>query len=157
MEKGSNTNSSILWEIEKILLSLKSLNKLPKFLLMENVIAITYKTNKGQLEKFKKFLKSLNYTSYEFILNALDHNIPQNRKRFFLLSILNKNDNYSLIVKKRPLTTKPKDFINIEELEKTNRDNLYLENIKKQISNITKRERERESLSKNLQKFKCLS
>lgn len=40
MKKGSGTRSGLLWEIERILLGLKSLNRLPEYLLLENVKTI---------------------------------------------------------------------------------------------------------------------
>lgn len=36
MEKGSGTRSSLLWEVERILLELKERNELPQVLVMEN-------------------------------------------------------------------------------------------------------------------------
>jgi len=40
MKKGSGTRSGLLWEIERILKDLNKENRLPKYLLMENVKAI---------------------------------------------------------------------------------------------------------------------
>jgi DNA (cytosine-5)-methyltransferase 1 len=37
MKKGSGTRSGLLWEIERILRELKKIDKLPKYLLLENV------------------------------------------------------------------------------------------------------------------------
>ena len=36
-DKGSNTNSSLLWEVQRLLEVAKANNELPKYLLMENV------------------------------------------------------------------------------------------------------------------------
>jgi DNA (cytosine-5)-methyltransferase 1 len=48
MSKSSKTRSGLLWEIEKALDSTKKEN-LPRYLLMENVVALTHKTNKKEL------------------------------------------------------------------------------------------------------------
>ena len=51
MKKGSGTRSGLLWEIERILLGLKSLNRLPEYLLLENV-----KTIKTMVYTCRKFV-----------------------------------------------------------------------------------------------------
>ena len=40
MKKGSGTRSGLLWEIERILKELSEINRLPEYLLLENVIKI---------------------------------------------------------------------------------------------------------------------
>ena len=42
MSKGSGTRSGLLWEIERILKELNDLDRLPEYLLMENVKTIKY-------------------------------------------------------------------------------------------------------------------
>ena len=58
MKKGDNTRSGLLWEIERILIDLKKLNKLPKYLLLENVKAMLFKKNIKEFKKWIKFLKN---------------------------------------------------------------------------------------------------
>jgi len=50
MRKGSGTRSGLLWEIERILDELYELNKLPEYLLLENVKTILADSNKKDLE-----------------------------------------------------------------------------------------------------------
>ena len=57
---------------------------------MENVDAITNQQNKPHLMKWIGFLDGLGYTSYGQILNANDYGIAQNRRRYFLVSLLGK-------------------------------------------------------------------
>lgn len=88
MEKGSGTRSSLLWEIERILFELKELNKLPKFLLLENVKNMLSAKHKKHYYQFLKSLSTLGYSTKTFLLNAKNYGIPQNRERVYALSIL---------------------------------------------------------------------
>lgn len=90
-EKGSNTRSALLWEVDRILKELASLslseNKMP-ILIMENVPDLVYTKNIKQFNKWRESLEELGYTNYVEILNAKDYGaIPQNRKRVFMVSI----------------------------------------------------------------------
>jgi len=84
MAKGTETRSSLLWEVERLL----QCSPLPKVLLCENVKAITGEKFKKDLNKWITFLSSLGYTSSWTILNAKDFGVPQNRERFFMVSCL---------------------------------------------------------------------
>lgn len=89
MKKGSGTRSGLLWEIERILLGLKSLNRLPEYLLLENVKTIKASSNIDDLNQWLEFLSSMGYSSDEcMILNSLDFGIPQDRARAFIVSHL---------------------------------------------------------------------
>ena len=90
MKKGSGTRSGLLWEIEKILKRLDKENRLPEYLLMENVKAILADSNKEDFDEWKNFLESIGYKNSEpIVLDATNFGIPQDRKRCFLLSHLN--------------------------------------------------------------------
>lgn len=89
MKKGSGTRSGLLWEIEKILKRLDKENRLPEYLLMENVKAILADSNKEDFDEWKNFLESMGYKNSEpIVLDATKFGIPQDRKRCFLLSHL---------------------------------------------------------------------
>lgn len=91
MKKGSGTRSGLLWEIERILNELKELNKLPEYLLLENVKTIKSAANINDLKQWLAFLESIGYANDEcMILNALDYGIPQDRERAFIVSHLGK-------------------------------------------------------------------
>ena len=91
MKKGSGTRSGLLWEIERILKQLKEINKLPEFLLMENVKAIYADSNKADLEQWLDFLESIGYKNgTKMVLNATNFGIPQDRNRAFIISHLGK-------------------------------------------------------------------
>ncbi len=102
MKKGSGTRSGLLWEIERILKELNKLNRLPEYLLLENVRNILAPVYRNDLEKWLKFLNRLGYSNDEcMILNALDFGVPQDRERAFIVSHLgNKLDVANKIQKK---------------------------------------------------------
>lgn len=88
-EKGSGTRSSLLWECEKAIRA-----KLPKYLLMENVANLVSKKFIGTFQNWLNVLSELGYTNYWQVLNAKDYGVPQNRKRVFVVSILNSQKPY---------------------------------------------------------------
>lgn len=104
MSKGSGTRSGLLWEIERILIELKKINKLPEYLLMENVKAIYAQSNKKDLEQWLSFLESIGYVNGSHLtLNAVDFGIPQYRNRAFIISHLKTAiDDTSLITHSKP-------------------------------------------------------
>lgn len=87
MAKGSGTRSGLLWEIERILMELKELGRLPEYLLLENVKTIKAHTNIKDLDQWLNFLTSIGYSNDDcMILNSLDFGIPQDRERAFIVS-----------------------------------------------------------------------
>ena len=82
-EKGSGTRSSLLWECERIIRAVK-----PKYLLMENVKALTSKKFMPLFARWLNTLESMGYKNWWKVLNAKDYGIPQNRERVFVVSIL---------------------------------------------------------------------
>ena len=79
--KGSGTKSSLLWETIRIVKSIK-----PQYIIWENVASVK------PFDEYKKYLnelESLGYYNYEYLLNAKDYGIPQNRRRVFIISSLN--------------------------------------------------------------------
>lgn len=110
-EKGSGTSSSLLWECERIIEA-----KRPKYLLMENVKALTFKKNKRGYKKWLDILTSLGYTNYSKVLNAKDYGVPQNRERVFCISILDDDQGFEF-PDKQVLETRLKDVLenNVDE------------------------------------------
>lgn len=89
MKKGSGTRSGLLWEIERILSELNEEDRLPEYLLLENVKTIMSKSNEADLKEWLSFLEKLGYVNDEcMILNALDFAVPQDRERAFIVSHL---------------------------------------------------------------------
>jgi len=87
MKKGSGTRSSLLWEVERLLRELHTLQKLPRYLLMENVKTILCGRYLNDLQDFLKFLESIGYQNDSpMVLNSLDFGVPQDRERAFVIS-----------------------------------------------------------------------
>ena len=113
MKKGSGTRSGLLWEIERILKGLKKLNRLPEYLLLENVRTIKADSNIEDLNQWLSFLESLGYKNDDcMFLNALDFGVPQDRERAFIVSHLGEKLNVpeKIKSKKRPRKYRFEDF-----------------------------------------------
>lgn len=90
--KGSNTQSSLIWEVERLLNKAKASDTLPSILLMENVKALVSKKFIKEFETWLRYLESLGYVNKYQVLNAKDYNTPQNRERVFLFSFKSGDD-----------------------------------------------------------------
>lgn len=86
-EEGSGTRSSLLWECKKAIEIKK-----PRFLMMENVKALTQKKFQPYLKKWQTWLYQQGYENFTQVLNASDYGVPQNRERVFMISILRTDD-----------------------------------------------------------------
>lgn len=84
MEKGSQTRSGLLWEVERLL---NEVDNLPQVLIMENVLQVL---SANGWREWVAFLESKGYSNYAEVLNAKNYGIPQNRERCFMVSILGK-------------------------------------------------------------------
>ena len=81
--EGSGTRSGLLWECVKCIKA-----KHPKWLLMENVKALTSKKFMPEFEKWLRFLENEGYITDWMVMNAKDYGVPQNRERVFAVSQL---------------------------------------------------------------------
>lgn len=103
-EKGSGTRSSLLWECERIIRAVK-----PKYLLMENVKALTSKKFMPLFANWLRTLESIGYQNWWKVLNAKDYGVPQNRERVFVVSIL--GGGHYQFPEPIPLTKRLKDVL----------------------------------------------
>lgn len=88
MSKGSGTRSGLLWEVERILKELNEIDRLPEYLLLENVKTIKASTNIEDLNKWLSFLESIGYQNDDcMILNS-----------FALKSVLSNSDIFPIII-----------------------------------------------------------
>lgn len=146
MKKGSGTRSGLLWEIERILKELKKINKLPEYLLMENVKAIFADSNKEDLNQWLKFLESIGYKNgSNMVLNSIDFGIPQNRKRAFIISHLKTKVDDTSIMKysQRATSTLPflkTDYSNSIYKEEANKAQLNKTISREEMWEINQRE-----------------
>lgn len=116
-EKGSNTNSSLLWEVQRLLIESSKTTELPKYLIIENVKNLVSKKFMPSFQTWFNFLSSLGYKNFWKVLNAKDYGIPQNRERVFMVSILDKDASYEF-PKPIPLMLKLVDMLEKEVDEK---------------------------------------
>ena len=103
----SETRSSLGWEMIRLL---KEVEEKPKYVIFENVASITSKKFKDTLDLFKLDLSNMGYTLYDNVLNAVNFEIPQTRRRYFLIAILGKHDKFSFPIG-HPTNIKFKDFL----------------------------------------------
>lgn len=115
-EKGSNTHSSLLWEVQRLLEKSKESNELPKYLIMENVKNLISRKFMPLFQVWLDYLSSLGYKNFYKVLNAKNYGVPQNRERVFMVSILDENASYSFPEPKE-LKTKLADLLetNVED------------------------------------------
>lgn len=109
-DEGCNTRSSLMWNSVEVIKRCK-----PKVVIWENVKNVLSKNNIHNFEKYLDNLKNLGYTNHYKVLNSKDFGIPQNRKRIFVISILDNQIDF--------------DFKNLKEIKMRNVFD-YLENIK---------------------------
>ena len=147
---NSSTRSSLGWEMIRLL---KEVKERPRYVIFENVANITSKAFKDTLNLFKCDLEGLGYTLYDNILNAVDYGIPQTRKRYFLIAILNGKKDFKF---PEPIGTSSilKDY-----LDKTVDEKYYMTtNEYKQIDEnkiqFTKKDREDIVYEVDLDKYK---
>lgn len=107
------TRSGLLYEVERLLLVAKAQGLLPKYLLLENVKNLVGKMYKEDFNLWLQKLSELGYTNYWQVLNAKDYNLPQNRERVFVVSVLDNKEPY-IFPTAVPLTTKLKDILEVE-------------------------------------------
>ncbi len=105
LAEDSGTRSSLLWECKKAIEI-----KQPKYLLMENVKALTQKKFLPFLHKWQLWLNKQGYSNFTQVLNATDYGVPQSRERVFMVSILDKDASYTF-PKPHPLEKRLKDVL----------------------------------------------
>lgn len=96
MKKGDQTRSGLLWEVERIMDEINNIDsdKLPKYLLMENVDAILSSKYIDDYNLWRQKLEELGYVTFDGVLDARDFGVPQRRCRCYAISIRNYNGKY---------------------------------------------------------------
>lgn len=94
IDREANNRSTLLWEIERILMGYNEIEKsLPTFLLMENVSNILSSNHIDNFLEWLSFLESLGYVNQVITLDSRKFGIPQTRVRTYVISVLAKDDN----------------------------------------------------------------
>ena len=83
-DEGSGTTSSLMWETVRIIK-----DTLPKVVIWENVKNVISKAHKHNFDRYIDELNQLGYVSKYKVINSLNHDLPQNRERLFVVSVLN--------------------------------------------------------------------
>ena len=111
LAQDSGSRSSLAWETIRIFKA-----KRPKYMLMENVKALTQKKFIPDFVRLQKALEEIGYTNFWQVMNAKDYGIPQNRERVFMVSILNADHGFNF-PKPFPLEKRLKDVLedNVDE------------------------------------------
>ena len=114
-EEGAGTRSSLLWECKKAIEAKK-----PRFLMMENVKALVSAKFMPFLRQWQTWLHQQGYENFTQVLNASSYNVPQNRERVFMISILRTDDEPNpsfYFPKKMKLERRIKDILepNVDE------------------------------------------
>lgn len=103
-DENSGTRSSLLYESLRIISKIK-----PKYVIWENVKGVLSAKHKPNFDKYIQKMSDLGYENYYQVLNAKDYEIPQNRERIFVVSIL--GGGAFNFPKKKPLNTTFRDFL----------------------------------------------
>ena len=127
-QKGlsDGTRSGLVYEVLRLL---HHTERKPKVLIMENVVDLVQVKFVDAFNAIQKELEELGYTNYNEVLNAKDFEIPQNRERVFMVSILgdevNPHYSYDFPIK-RPLKIRLKDVLeeNVDEKYYLSQQNL---------------------------------
>lgn len=109
MNRGEETRSGLLWEVERILHELQAGGNLPDILLMENVPQVHGAGNEENFREWQLVLERMGYSNYWQDLIATDYGIPQIRNRCFMVSI--KGEYYYNFPSPIPLRKKLSDLL----------------------------------------------
>lgn len=113
MVEGSDTRSSLLWQIGRIL---SECEEKPDWLLMENVVQVHSKKHMTEFQRWLDLLSELGYTTKFADLNGMDYGVAQSRNRCFAVSSLHGKE--FEFPEGFPLTTVMKDYLEDEVDEK---------------------------------------
>lgn len=89
LSKNSGTRSSLCWEAIRCFKA-----KRPKYLLMENVVALAQRRFIKDFHALQHELEQMGYTNFCAILDSAKFGVPQHRERLFMVSILNCTQSY---------------------------------------------------------------
>jgi DNA (cytosine-5)-methyltransferase 1 len=97
-------------------------DKQPLFFLAENVSGMLHKKHSSSIESIVESFKKANYIVSFQLLNAVNYNVPQDRKRVIFVGYhqsLNKQFDFSLIAKTISIPTLRKAIGDLQEIEQT--------------------------------------
>lgn len=93
LKPDSGTRSSLLLDNIRLLSKAKENNKLPKYIMFENVKNLVSKKFINDFNDLLDVLDELGFNSYWSVVNGKDCGIPQSRERVFVISVRKDIDN----------------------------------------------------------------
>ena len=105
----NSTRSGLVYAVLRILQELKQVDRLPKCLIMENVVDLVQVKFIRQFQEIQLELEQLGYSNYAQTLNAKNYGVAQNRDRIFMVSVL--GDKYYEFPKPIKLEKRLKDYL----------------------------------------------
>ncbi len=115
IDKNSNSRSSLLWQVGRILREMKENNRrLPRYLVMENVPTLLAKRHRNNFQLWIDELRELGYQSWYFQLNAHDFGLPQNRPRLLMVSVKVSTDRKKIKLANDFFKLKTEDMIRLD-------------------------------------------
>ena len=149
-QKGlSKTRSGLVYEVLRILHELHKQNRLPKVLIMENVVDLVQTKFIREFQEIQVELESMGYTNYTQTLNAKEYGVAQNRDRVFMVSIL--GDYYYEFPKPIPLEKRLKDYLESEVDEKYYLSDSFIATMYKDSGKFNRAERFEQSTHKDVE------
>ena len=88
-DEGSDTRSSLMWETLNIIRNFGEWK--PKVVIWENVKNVRSKYMVHNHEKYLQEMANIGYRNTYALLDARDFGLPQNRQRYFTVSVLDKH------------------------------------------------------------------
>ncbi|MCP4336854.1 MAG: DNA cytosine methyltransferase [Mycoplasma sp.] len=97
IKRDVDSTSNLVWQIGRILGEAKdNKQKLPRYLLMENVSALLSKKHRADYDEWVRLLKEdLGYETFTYKLKANEFGMVQTRMRVFAISILKPNKKWT--------------------------------------------------------------
>lgn len=151
-QKGLNqTRSGLVYEVLRILQELHQVERLPKVLIMENVVDLIQVKFIREFQAIQLELENLGYTNYTQTLNAKDYGVAQNRDRVFMVSVL--GEYYYEFPKPIKLEKRLKDYLESEVDPKYYiSDSFYKTMVSNNSGKFNRAERFKQSIHKDVDK-----
>ncbi len=122
----NKTRSGLLYEVQRLLVDAALCDKLPKYLILENVKNLVGKRFIDDFNSWLEWLGKIGYNNYWQVIDTKDHGIPQQRERVFVVSIRQDIDTRTFVFPKAiPLDKRLYDVMETNVDEKYYLDGKY--------------------------------
>jgi len=93
MSPDDETRSSLVWHTVRLLEWAKQNEKLPKYMILENVKNLVGKQFKSDFDNLNLLISEYGYNVYYEVINSKNTGVPQNRERVFAVYVRKDIDN----------------------------------------------------------------